>query len=68
MTYDEFLNIPVSVLKDLETIILLKSQYQLETTSQELEIYEHMIKFYDEQKKSYELRGQKQKLEKLFKL
>ena len=68
MTYDEFLNIPVSVLKDLETILLLKSQYQLETTSQELEIYEHMIKFYDEQKKSYELREQKQKLEKLFKL
>ena len=68
MTYDEFLNIPVSVLKDLETILFLKSQYQLETTSQELEVYEHIIKFYDEQKKSYELRGQKQKLEKLFKL
>ena len=62
MTYDEFLNIPVSVLKDLETILFLKSQYQLETTSQELEIYEHLIKFHDEQRKSYELRVQKQQL------
>lgn len=68
MTYDEFLNIPVSVLKDLETIILLKSQYQLETTSQELEIYEHLIKFHDEQRKSYELGKQKRQLEKLLEL
>lgn len=68
MTYDEFLNIPVSVLRDLETILLLKSQYQLETTSQEREIYEHMIKFYDEQRKSYELGKQKRQLEKLLKL
>jgi hypothetical protein len=68
MTYDEFLNIPVSVLRDLETILLLKSQYQLETTSQEREIYEHLIKFHDEQRKSYELRKQKRQLEKLLKL
>ena len=68
MTYDEFLNIPVSVLRDLETILLLKSQYQLETTSQELEIYEHLIKFHDEQRKSYELRKQKRQLEKLLEL
>jgi hypothetical protein len=26
MSYDEFLDIPVSVLKDLETILLLKSK------------------------------------------
>lgn len=68
MTYDEFLDIPVSVLKDLETILLLKSQYQMEITSEERKICEHMERFYDEQIKSYELYIKKQQLEKLFDL
>ena len=68
MTYEEFLYIPVSVLKDLETILLLKSQYQMEITSEERKICEHMERFYDEQTKSYELCKQKRQLEKLFKL
>jgi hypothetical protein len=67
MTYDEFLNIPGSVLKDLETILLLKSQYSMEITIQEGQIWEHMIKFYDAERQSYELQKQKQKLEKLLK-
>jgi hypothetical protein len=66
MTYEEFLDIPVSVLKDLETILLLKSQYQMDITSQEGEIWEHLKRFYDEQTKSAELYKQKQQLEKLF--
>lgn len=68
MTYEEFLNIPVNALKDLETIISLKSQYCMEITAEEKEIREHMIRFYDEQTKSYELQKEKQKLEKLFTL
>jgi len=67
MTYDEFLDIPVSVLKDLETILLLKSQYCMEVTTEEKKLYDHMVRFYDEQTKSRELQKQKQKLEKLFK-
>lgn len=66
MTYEEFLDIPVSVLKDLETILLLKSKYQMDLTSEERKICEHMERFYDEQVKSLELRKQKQQLEKLF--
>ena len=68
MTYDEFLDIPVSVLKDLETILLLKSKYKMKITSEEDKICEYMEKFYSEQIKSYEVYIQKQKLEKLFKL
>lgn len=68
MTYDEFLDIPVSVLKDLETILLLKSHYQMEITSEERKICEHMERFYDERVKSVELHKQKQKLEKLLEL
>ena len=68
MTYDEFLDIPVSVLKDLETILLLKSKYKMKITSEEDKICEHMERFYSEQIKSYELYIKKQQLEKLFKL
>jgi hypothetical protein len=66
MTYEEFLDIPVSVLKDLETILLLKSQYQMDITSEERKICKHMERFYDERIKSAELYTQKQQLEKLF--
>ena len=68
MTYDEFLDIPVGVLKDLETILLLKSKYQMDLTSEERKICEHMDRFYDEQVKSLELNKQKQQLEKLLEL
>jgi hypothetical protein len=67
MTYEEFLDIPGIVLKDLETILLLKSQYQMDLTSEERKICEHMERFYNEQVKSYELHKQKLQLEKLFK-
>jgi len=68
MTYEEYLNIPVNTLNDLETILLLKSKHCMEITAQEKEIWEHMMRFYSEKTKSYELREEKQKLEKLFKL
>jgi hypothetical protein len=68
MTYDEFLDIPVSVLKDLETILLLKLQYQMDLTSEEREIRENMKRFYDERVKSVELVQQKLQLEKLLEL
>jgi hypothetical protein len=66
MTYEEFLDIPVSVLKDLETILILKDKYHMDITTQEREICEHINRFADEQNKSAELRKQKQELEKLF--
>jgi hypothetical protein len=66
MTYEEFLNIPVSVLKDLETILILKDKYHMDITTEEREICEHINRFADEQNKSAELRKQKQELEKLF--
>ena len=68
MTYDEFLNIPMNVFKDLETIFLLKSKYQMDLTSEEREMCEHMERFYGEQVKSLELYQQKRQLEKLFTL
>ena len=66
MTYEEFLNIPVSVLKDLEIIITLKVKYHMDITAQEREICEHINRFAEEQDKSAELYKQKQQLEKLF--
>lgn len=66
MTYEEFLNIPVSVLKDLQTILILKDKYHMDITTEEREICEHINRFADEQNKSAELQKQKQELEKLF--
>ena len=66
MTYEEFLNIPVSVLKDLQTILILKDKYHMDITSEERKICEHINRFAEEQSKSAELRKQKQQLEKLF--
>jgi hypothetical protein len=67
MTYEEFLNIPVSVLKDLQTILILKDKYHMDITSEERKICEHINRFADEQRKSAELWKQKEQLEKLFK-
>ena len=66
MTYEEFLNLPVSVLKDLETILLLKSKYHMDITKQEEELCRHISKCYDERIASLELLQKKQQLEKLF--
>ena len=66
MTYEEFLDIPVSVLKDLETILILKDKYHMDITKQEEELCRHISKCYGEQIKSYELFKNKEKLERLF--
>lgn len=66
MTYEDFLNIPGDVLKDLQTILLLKRKHHMDTTTEEREICEHIIRFLDEQIKSYDLNKQKQELEELF--
>ena len=68
MTYEEFLNIPVSVLKDLETILLLKSKYQMDLTSEEQQFHKHLIRLHEELEKSTKLFKQKSQLEELFKL
>jgi hypothetical protein len=67
MTYEEFLNIPVSVLRDLETILILKDKYHMDITTEEIKICEHINRFADEQIKSAELWKQKKQLENLFK-
>ena len=67
MTYDEFLNIPIIVLKDLETILILKNRYHMDITSEERELCEYITRFRNEQEKSVELSKQKSQLEKLFK-
>jgi hypothetical protein len=67
MTYEEFLKLPINVLKDLETIFLLKSKYNMDITSEERKICEHIEKVYDERVKNLELCHQKRKLEELFK-
>lgn len=66
MTYEEFLNIPINVLKDLETILIMKQKYEMDITREEREIVEHFLRFYDEQEKSLKLTQQKRQLEKLF--
>ena len=66
MTYEDFLNIPVSVLKDLQTILILKDKHNLDITKQEEDLCRHISKYYGEQIKSYELFKNKEKLEKLF--
>jgi hypothetical protein len=66
MTYEEFLNIPVSVLKDLQTILILKDKHNMDITEKEENLCRHISKYYGEQIKSYELFKNKEKLEKLF--
>ena len=67
MTYDEFLSIPGGVLRDLQTILILKDKYHMDITKQEEELCRHISKCYDERIKSLELLQKKQQLEKLFK-
>ena len=67
MTYEDFLNIPGGVLKDLQTILILKDKYHMDITTEEREICEHINRFADEQRKSTELYKQRQQLEELFK-
>lgn len=66
MTYEEFLNLPVAVLKDLETILILKDKYHMDITEQEEELCKHITKCYDERLASLELSQNKEKLERLF--
>jgi hypothetical protein len=66
MTYEEFLNLPVSVLKDLETILILKDKYHMDITKQEEDLCRHISKCYDERIASLELLQKKQQLEELF--
>jgi hypothetical protein len=66
MTYEEFLDIPESVLKDLKVIIILKEKHNMDMTAEEKEICEHIDRFADERKKSVKLNKQRRQLEKLF--
>jgi len=59
MTYEEFLNIPGGVFKDLKTILILKDKYHMDITTEEREICEHISRFADERRKSAELWKQK---------
>jgi hypothetical protein len=68
MTYEEFLNLPVAVLKDLETILILKGKYHMDITKQEEELFKHITKCYDERIASLELSQNKEKLERLLEL
>ena len=67
MTYDEFLSIPGGVLRDLQTILILKDKYHMDITTEEREICEHINRFADERRKSAKLWKQKEQLENLFK-
>jgi hypothetical protein len=66
MTYEEFLDIPDSVLKDLKVIIILKEKHNMDMTAEEKEICEHIDRFSNERKNSAELNKQRRQLEKLF--
>jgi hypothetical protein len=66
MTYEDFLNIPGGVLKDLQTILILKDKYHMDITTEERKICEHINRFADERRKSAELWKQKEQLENLF--
>ena len=62
MTYEEFLNIPVSAIKDLETIFCLKLKWELDFTPEEVELFKHILTYYKEQVKSAEFSNKIQNL------
>ena len=66
MTYEEFLDIPFSSLKDIETILILKDKHNMDITKQEEELCRHISKCYNERIASLELLQKKQQLEELF--
>ena len=66
MTYEEFLDIPFSSLKDIETILILKDKHNMDITKQEEDLCRHISKYYGEQIKTYELFKNKENLERLF--
>lgn len=56
MTYEEFLQMPQSFVKDMLEVMNIKIKYQLQFTDQEKEINQHLL-HYDEQGKLNSLRG-----------
>ncbi len=66
MTYEEFLDVPDNILKDLKVIIILKEKHNMDMTAEEKEICKHIDRFAFERKNSKELNKKRRELEKLF--
>ena len=60
MTYEDFLQIPASALRDLETILTLKKKYCMDFTDEEIIIMKHFS--------SWGLNSTKSQLERILKL
>jgi hypothetical protein len=60
MTYEDFLQIPSSALKDLETILALKRKYCMDFTDEEIVICRHFV--------DWKLNSDRDKLERILKL
>jgi hypothetical protein len=56
MNYEEFLDMPTTFMDDMLKLIQLKNKYRLDFTSQEKEINEHLLTYWEEMKLN-ELRG-----------
>jgi len=56
MNYEEFLDMPTTFMDDMLKLIQLKNKYRLDFTTQEKEINDHLLTYWEEMKLN-ELRG-----------
>lgn len=50
MTYEEFLDLPIDFIYDMEKLVIIKNKYRLEFTEEEKEINNHMLTYWEEMK------------------
>lgn len=50
MTYEEFLDLPVDFIDDMEKVFIIKQKYRLEFTEEEKEINNYIVTYWEESK------------------
>jgi hypothetical protein len=50
MTYEEFLDLPTSVVDDLCKLVSIKNKYDLDFTDEEKELGQHLLTYWEEMK------------------
>ena len=50
MSYEEFLDQPVSFIDDMSNLIIIKQKYRMDFTEKEKQINNHMLTYWEEMK------------------
>lgn len=50
MTYEEFLDLPVGFIDDMQKLIIIKNKYRMDFTEEEKQINNHILTYWEEMK------------------